>query len=69
MSRNGTVIKRLADLEGLLPQRQDIWHQVIVTPAEDADARIAALRASGAAKVGDRFIVRRIVDPQPETGE
>jgi hypothetical protein len=63
MSSNRTVIKRLADLERLLPQLQGTWHQIIVDDDEDADARIAALIASGEAKKGDKFIVRRIVSP------
>jgi hypothetical protein len=64
MSGNRTVIKRLADLERLLPQQKGTWHKVIVGQHEDADARIADLIASGEAKEGDKFIVRRIVSPK-----
>lgn len=66
MSRSGTVIKRLADLERLMPQEQDPWRQVIVHEGEDADARIADLIASGEVKEGDQFIVRQIIDPKHE---
>ncbi len=68
MSPSGTVIKRLADLEKLLPHQQDTWHQVIVDEGEDADTRIADLIASGKAEEGDRFIIRQIVDPKLEGG-
>jgi hypothetical protein len=64
MSSNHTVIGRLADLERLLPQQKDAWHRIIVDEDEDADARIAELIASGQAKEGDKFIVRRIVSPE-----
>ncbi len=67
MSRSGMVIKRLADLERVLPSREARHHQIIVQPGEDADAQIADLIASGRAKEGDKFIIRRIVDPIPET--
>lgn len=66
MSCSGTVIKRLADLERLMPQEQDPWRQVIVHEGEDADARIAGLIASGEVKEGDQFIVRQIIDPKHE---
>ena len=66
MSRSGMVVKRLADLERLMPSRETRHHQIIVQPGEDADARIADLIASGKAKEGDRFIIRRIVDPIPK---
>jgi hypothetical protein len=69
MNSARTVIKRLADLERLLRQQKNTWHQIIVDEDEDADARIAALIASGEAKEGDRFIIRRIVSPQHETKE
>ncbi len=68
MSRRGTVVKRLVDLERLLSQQQDTWYQLFVHEGEDADARIADLIASGKAKEGDRFIVRKIVDPKLEEG-
>jgi hypothetical protein len=60
------VIKRLADLERVLPSRETKHHQITVQPGEDADAQIADLITSGKAKKGDKFIVRRIVDPIPE---
>ena len=65
MSR--TVIRRLANLEKVLPQQDDPWHQLIVDQGEDADARIADLIASGRAKDGDWFIVRQIVRSKHET--
>ncbi len=68
MSGNKTVIKRLADLERVLPSREARHHQIIVQPGEDADARIADLIASGKAREGDRLIVRKIVDPKIEEG-
>jgi lipase chaperone LimK len=64
---NRFVSKRLADLERLLPQQKDTWHQIIVQEDEDVDARIADLIASGEANEGDRFIIRRIVSPKHET--
>ena len=68
MRRSGTVMKRFADLERLMPQEQDPWRQVIVHEGEDADARIADLIASGRVKEGDRFILRKIVDPKLAEG-
>ncbi len=68
MSRSGMVIKRLADLERVLPSREARHHQIIVQPGEDADARIADLIASGKAREGDRFILRKIIDPKIEEG-
>ncbi len=68
MSGNKTVIKRLADLERVLPSREARHHQIIVQPGEDADAQIADLIASGEAKEGDRFIVRKIVEPKIDEG-
>lgn len=68
MGRSATVIKRLDDLERLLPQQQEPWRQVIVHEGEDADARIADLIASGEVKEGDKFIIRQIIDPKHEEG-
>jgi hypothetical protein len=68
MSLSGTVIRRLADLERLMPQEQEPWRQVIVHEGEDADARIAEFIARGEAKEGDRFIFRQIVNPKLEEG-
>ena len=65
---NRMVIKRLADLEKILPQQRDAWHQIIIQPGEDADAEIADLIARGEAKEGDHFIVRKIVDPKLQEG-
>jgi hypothetical protein len=67
MSSNKTAIKRLSDLERLLPSREAKYHQIIVQEGEDADARIAEMIASGAAKPGDKFILQIIVSPKRET--
>ncbi len=64
MSSNRTVIKRLIEFERQLPQQEGKWHRLIVEEGEDADAQIADLIASGKAKKGDKFIIRRIVSPK-----
>jgi hypothetical protein len=38
-------------------------HRLVARPGDDEAQMISALIASGSAKLGDRFIVRRIVRP------
>jgi hypothetical protein len=61
MSRS--TLRRLESLEQKVPHHGGKWHQVTIEQGEDADARMAAMTASGEAKEGDNFILRIIVDP------
>jgi hypothetical protein len=63
MSR--TTAKRLERLEAAQPDDpgRGKWHQLIIEPGEDADARIAAMIGSGEAKEDDRFALNMIIDP------
>jgi hypothetical protein len=65
MSR--TAIKRLARLESLRPVEQRIprCHVIHGETHEEADAKHAALMASGEAEEGDRFIHLVFVSPAP----
>ncbi len=67
MNTARAVIKRLVEFERKLPQQEGKWHRLIVEEGEDADALIAEMIASGAAKPGDKFILQIIVSPKRET--
>jgi hypothetical protein len=57
-------VKRLEALErAAKPGGYDTVHQLVIEQGDNADARIAALCASGEAKESDLFIVRMIVAP------
>jgi hypothetical protein len=65
MSR--TTAKRLERLEATHPDDpwRGKWHQLIIHPGEDADARKAAMVASGEAEEGDHFMLITLVAPPP----
>jgi hypothetical protein len=60
MSR--TILSRLGRLEAMASAAKDVcsWHRIIAYSQEEADAKQAALVASGRAYEGDNFIYRII---------
>jgi hypothetical protein len=60
MSR--TILSRLGKLEAMASAAKDVcsWHRIIACSQEEADAKQAALVASGGAREDDNFIYRII---------